>query len=314
MADSRPTYHGSLNGIDFNELAGSQQLTLGRGESRGVRVFHVPWDDRIAFLNAMLGTVAWVNGRLVQSVDAQRFPGYNILQAKTVDIVGAGPATFENNAAEFNHAQVTVNYGLETYEENQEEEEKVLATETINFVADALLMPEAGFKWDQYFYDYVAPQKRADGSYSAARWQRSDATFPDAGKPILQQIPKLMPTIQHSYTKLDLQVLPKAILSSVIGRVNNTDFPNTDPPTDGATPGGMLLFTGAQARRTITTKETKPYELTITMTERESPWNSVWNAGVGKWAVVTPPIYTGADFTPLMKYANMDNMIKTDVS
>jgi len=311
MADSRPTYHGTLNGIPFNELAGSQQLTLGRGESRGVRVFHVPWDDRVSFLNAMLGTFAWVNGLLVQSVGAQRFPGYDILQAKTVDIVGGGPATFENNAAEFNHAKITVNYGLESSEDNQTEEEKVLATETINFVAEALLMPEAGFKWTQYYYEYVAPTKRNDGSYTAPTWDRKQG-LADAGKPILQQIPKLMPTIQHSFTKLDLKVLPKAILSSVIGRVNNTDFPNTNPPTDGATPGGMLLFTGAQARRTITTKETKPYELTITMTERESPWNSIWNATAGKWAVVTPPVYQGADFTPLMKYANMDNLIKED--
>lgn len=311
MAD-RPTYSGTLNGISFNELPQSQQLTLGRGEARGVRAFHVPWGDRIKFLNAMLGTFAWVDGRLVQSIDAQRFPGYDILQARTVDIVGAGSADFADNVASWNHAQITVNYGLETFETNKEEEEKVLATETINFTAEALLMPEAGFKWDQYFYDYVSPQKRNDGSYSAAEWRRSNDGFADAGKPILQQIPKLMPTIQHSFTKLDLAVLPKAILSSVIGRVNNTFFPSTDPPTDGATPGGMLLFTGATARRTITTKEAKPYELTITMTERESPWNAIWNATAGKWAKVTPNIYQGADFTPLMKFANMDNLVKTD--
>ncbi len=40
-------------------------------------------------MNAMLGSSAWVNGQLQQSVDAERFPGYDILQAKTVGLTQA---------------------------------------------------------------------------------------------------------------------------------------------------------------------------------------------------------------------------------
>lgn len=308
MAD-RPTYSGVLNGVPFNELLNSPTFSLGDGSAKGQRVFHVPWGNRFLFTTAMLGSVAWVDGKLVRAADAQRFPGFDILEAANVDISGEGPANFANNQATFNHARIVVNYAPEEFEENKKEEEKVLATETLDFRAEALLMPEAGFKWGQYFYDFTPALKTASGVFTAPKWDRSDGTFDDAGKVILQQIPKLMPTINHMYTKLDLQKLPKAILSSVIGRVNKDDFPNTNPPTEGRTPAGQLLFTGATARRTITTKGVQPYELTIVLTERESPWNALWNAKATKWAVVEPNIYEPADFSPLTQFANMANLV-----
>ena len=234
---------GTFGTVRYRELEGSGKVTHTKERDSGTRKFHVDWDDRFLLMVYMVGgTTRMPDGRELSYTRPQTFPGYGALRATNVQVEGFGVMSNEIGDPTYPYAEVTVEYLQPESgdDDGDSEEERVLGTEELTFGGEMMIFEGGSFFWVE---------------------------SPLTNKPAMTQIPHFVPTIDHVYTRKEVNVLPRNILNSTFGKVNDDEFHTV--------PAGRLLFAGATARRKITVSGAQPYEMTYTLKER--PEGKEWN-------------------------------------
>jgi len=253
----------TLRGIPFTEVfeAGSMNLTIGRETDKlasvtiGIRVFDVPWTQRMDFVEALLGTNFAFDQVIINFRRAQKFPDFEVLKCNKVDIKGIGePSQDINGIIIYEKARIVATFVEEEEEDN--DLEKVLRSEELNFSVEAMQIPEHSVIWDV-----------SDGGNGVDR--------------VNAPMNILIPTIDHIFTINEIKKLPKQKLINTIGKVNNSVFPRNPPVNrkdiEGEpAPVGTVLFVGASSRKITTVEGEQPYQLTLTFRQRIIPWNFFW--------------------------------------
>jgi len=254
-----------LNGVTYTEFKGSPTLSLSNEDGQGTRILDCAWTDRFTLAEALLGTYLVVGGILISYSYPDTFPGYPTLVANNVAIAGLGEQSESVGVTEYPYARLTITYKPVEWEDGDEEEERVLSTEQYDFSVEFMEVPGFSYEWE-------------GGT--------------DDGKVIPQKIGMLVPMIDHTITRHNLDNLPKAEISARLGATNDDTFLGV-----GA---GMIIFAGASAQRKITTRGTKPYELTMVFKERPEVWNTMWNQTDRVWQSIDPNLYEIMDLDPLL--------------
>ncbi len=296
MATDFPDLNLILPGMTIScaELPDSCSLHFGKGGATGTRKFHVAWDDRFDFIEELIGGPVFENGELVGFSDPDTFPGRDELVSTRAHIEGVGALTRDSaGQPHYQAALVTIVYEVPESKksEGQDESERTLSTETLDFSAEYLLSPSKAFAWTQYTWG-VMP----DGSLGRIGGGASSG-------PVLAQTGILIPTIVHTFNKSDVAVLPYKLIRDTIGRMNSQPFPpDLNAGDERAILAGMLLFEGCSARRALTSRGQQNYELTLTFRERiVAGWDYILSPTDGKWTQVTPSPYREANFAGLLE-------------
>jgi hypothetical protein len=241
---------GSIGGIEYEEAAGSGEVTGGRAEITGTRIFHIDWKDSRNFFKALVGYTEVNNtagGTTFYLYSAQRFPGWNGLRCSDVKIVGLGKPENTNGMIVFPYAKVTA-----TYKFNKSDNDD---SDTATDDSEVIVRQEMDFTMDFFEYDRF-------GLY----WS--------GGIPIAEKIQekKRMPIIIHTYTESKVPNLlnKKTFTAARMGRVNLTEYRKVN--------AGKLLYMGAKATREITTDGAQAWQVTHTFHEKpDAVWNKVFN-------------------------------------
>jgi len=256
----------SIGGVTCTEVKGSPTLNATNDGATGGRVFDCEWGDRFTLLRALLGTYTIVGGVIVGYTYPATFPGFSSIVALSASIKGIGEQEDDGaNGAAYPLARLQVGYGPLEWDDTAEEDERVLSTEQYDFSGEFMEQAAFSYEWD-------------GGT--------------DNGTAIPQKIGMLVPTIDHTITRYNLNVLPKDEISARLGTVNDDEFLGVA--------ADHLLFIGASAQRSVTTSGTKPYELTMVFKERLEDWNTIFNQTDRVYQKVAPVIYGVADLTPLL--------------
>ena len=271
MAIDPADFKQTRAGINYIEMPDSGALKWATyGVVGGERKFIVPWEDRIDFVQEKIGHTEEIAGE-TQWVDAEGFPGYEGMRAKTASAVGYGKAgdDGERNSISFAYATVVIGYDIPQFSLDMGSD---LAAESIDFSGEFLRLPKQGFKW-----------KNADG-----------AGLP-ANEPLEESPGVIVPSQDLILEQARVPTLPRALIRDRIGKVNGAVFREEAI--------GTVLYLGASARRSTSATGALPYAIVHRFKVRTPGWNYAKRPGkttYGGWAEVTPPPYAFADFSTLV--------------
>lgn len=268
---------GTLNGINYDELDGSNTLQFSPDGIVGIRLFQIDWDDRIAFVEALLGYTNAM-GHLPIRTNAQQFPDYERLYCQNAGIKGHGLLDVAGQEARYDFARVTAEYRPWAYSssnaEDDDYDEDLEANmarweEVHEYGAEVLSIPGSEFFWA------VGPPGVAVDTPVGLFVAVTDYTFSSNAEPELRRV----------------------AIRNAVGKVN-------DAPWMGA-PAGYVLFLGASARRTVTSQGIGAWEITYRFRELGRSWNEFHGrvGGVTRWEAIQDehgnPPYASADYDTL---------------
>ena len=224
----------TLSGITYEELPGSGKFTYNPdGGHQGERLFLVDWGDRKAFHEALLGWTEPVGDLSVRFL-GQKFPGYDYLYCRQVNVEGVGELSQGADMASYPKAKVTATYTArnfgtstsDTDEDYDEEEEDALAhlTEEWDFSGEFLTLPDGSYCWS---FDL----ELVEGSVGILIGTADIALTSDA-EPLLR----------------------RDLIAAALGTVNSRTWYGFH--------AGYVLFLGASARRTTTVEGVSAWEIT----------------------------------------------------
>lgn len=228
--------------ITYNELEGSGKLTYrSEGGVVGERVFEVDWSDRLTFADELRGTV----GQVIKTRPAT-FPGLSWLYCVDVAVEGAGRVLGDSSVIAYDKAKVTARYEPGEFDEN---DDRLLVTESLEPSVEFLTMPSEGLFWDNAQEEPIAPEE-APG--------------------------KLRRELDWVYTKHEVLSLPASTLS-LLGYVNAASIKS---PTLGLTfAAETLLYHIKPLIREITTEGVQAWTVTYVFSYNGAGWNKYVRAG-----------------------------------
>jgi len=257
----------SLAGISYTVLPNSLHFNINRTGCKGQMKVHSAWSTRFALMQAFLGGPVYTSGGVLIGWTArQTFPDYPVMAVSAVDIAGFGVIDESSGTPVYPKAELTIDYEPPP-EDDGGDEPDVTATEELTFGGEFILHAEGTWNW-----------------LSGVK----------ADTPCMQQMSQLLPTIDHVFTRKNVMILPKTVLTAAIGKVNSAVFKGV--------PIGKMLFAGAHARREITASGERPYELTLTFKERTELWNAAYSPADKAWI----ELYAGGASTGIQPYYKSD--------
>lgn len=270
---------GTLNGINYEEIDGSNRLAYSPDGIVGTRIFQVAWDERIEFAQALLGYTNAV-GDLPIRTDAQTFPGYDRLYCRNATVVGLGQLDKTGQVARYDLATITAEYRPWSYSSSNVEDDDYDEDLEANMA-----------RWEEVHEYGVEVYSTASGEYY---WSADPAP---AGTPIPTPIGFVSGVTDYTYTSSAEPELRRAAIRARRGTVN-------DAAWMGA-PAGYVLFMGASARRTVTSEGVGAWEITYRFRELDHSWNEFHGriGGVTRWEAIEDehgnPPYASTDFGAL---------------
>ena len=268
---------GTLNGITYSELDGSNALQFSRDGITGRRLFLVDWGDRIAFCEALLGYTNAI-GHVPIRVDAQIFPDYDYLLCQDAQVEGIGQLDEVMGATTYNLAKVTAEYrpwqlgssNLEGDDELDEDLEAVLARyeQSVEWGCEVINMAGTSLYWS--------------------------AGHPRFGEAIDVPMCRYVPTANIVLTSDSEPEVRWAAIRACMGKISSGIW------FGFAT--GAVRFDGASARRVMTSQGVGAWEVTYRFACRERSWNMMlvgpnWYNVEDVWG--TPAPYASVSFNQL---------------
>ena len=266
---------GTLAGIAYTEIPGSNVLSYTPDGITGRRVFKVAWADRIAFCEELLGYTRSV-GHVPSRFYAQRWPDYERLycQDASIEPIGTIDETLDGQAT-YEEARITTEYrpwktGTTNAEEDEYDDE----------LEEAMGSFTQGADFSSEFISVAASSFRYADDHAAI----------DTPTGILSTC------IDHTLTSDQEPEVPFTAIRNCIGKLN-------DAVWFGSLIGHML-FVGASIRRTITAEGVGAWEISYRFRERiDATWNHVYSQGA--WRLIegtdppNDPPYGSASFRTL---------------
>lgn len=240
---------GTLLTVQFIEKEGSMSERIGEGGAEGRRVLFVRWNDRRLAMLELRGRTypdpSNPNNWLF--VYPLTFPGNSALQCKIVEVKGiAKIVDATNETINYQYAELTVTYRPSKMPNVNNQPPttiaQVIATLSFSATAEFIEIPDGRYFWASGAVDRVSSAKPG----------------------------KRVNLIEHTYEELSRPVLPQPEIRAAIGKINDADWEGVPKET--------LLFLGVDARKTISTDTTQPYNITWKFLERpKAPWNFVFD-------------------------------------
>jgi len=245
---------GEIDGIEYEELDGSLELRFSKDGATGTRNFHIDWNDRRSFAEALTGIYINGSGTVIQ-VPPKTFPGYDALKCQ--DVVVRGVKLNPDNSGGYLYARVDAVYSPDGKGGGGggggSNEQDSLLTEEMDAYYESIDAPEMQYFWND------------DGS---------DA--PESIKGAIRYV-----LIRHTIRDSKSPTNKKAIIQSKVGKINSDEFLGVA--------AGFLLYVGAQTRRTVLANGDDAYEIEHTFLERApntGDWNTHYHAETNGWSLV----------------------------
>ena len=263
---------GTLSGIDYDEMPGSNVLQYSPDGIVGTRQFQVDWDDRIEFCELLLGYTNAV-GHVPIRTEAQRFPDYTRLYCRYAVTEGVGELNAAGEVARYELARVRAEYRPWSYGSSNVEDDEYDEDLEANME-----------RWEES-HEYGVEMYSVSGS--DLYW--SDDPLVAIGSPM----GVLIGIVDYTFTSNAEPELLRDVIRATRGRIN-------DDTWMGA-PAGYMLFLGASARRTATSQGVNAWAITYRFRERTALWNAVLDGDT--WRLVEGPFgerpYRSANFSAL---------------
>ena len=266
-----------INGQVFWEAEGSCSLNYSDGKMTGTRTFFCAWAERNTALIALVGRSIRLQDGLIRWVKfPDRFPGWEILTAQSVEVKGVGKITKDADEAPlYDYAKLIVTYQIQEYPEANDNDEagQFAESETTAWHSEFITVPAGGVVWTPTGHE-------------------SD------NQPLLESTSFPVGIVDHRLIKRDLVVIPKATIAGVLNKTNDATYLGVAE--------GQLMFIGAEATKKTNAKGEKRYDVSYVLKERSIPWNYAWNPATGAFAKFQGAgtgvlVFPAADFTALDK-------------
>lgn len=258
---------GTLNAISYDELEGSGRLLYTPDGIVGHRVFVVDWDDRIEFCRALLGYTRAVGHTPVRT-RAQRYPGYDYLYCQRADCTGLGQAGAGAEMIGYSKAKVLAEYSpLNLGSSNSEDD---------SFDADE---EDSGLHLEEV-WDFAAGTVAVPGAHF---------TYSDTGESPYESVGVVVGTVELTLSSENEPELGKAAIRSCLGKVNAFAWYGASAE--------HVLFTGASARRVVTSEGERAWRVSYRFRERMVSWNKSLRGNT--WVELIPKPYGTTNFSVL---------------
>jgi len=247
---------GTLAGITFQEIVGSNAGDVARDTTERERGFLVDWSDKEAFMQALIGGVQRTgDGDFDYLVTLpERYEAGSLLRATGCHFEGIGPCGVDGNGLlQYQKAKITTRYApldAEDQEDGDEDTSGVWAREQCTGQTQMTPTPSWGLRWD-------SDNEHLDDSQVAA-------------------IPV---TTKHiTLTRYNVGVLPRDTFNAAEGLLNSTTF-------RGYT-AKKLLFQSWDYDYSVDVLGNKTkYTVVVHLLARTIPWDYMYRPGSG-WALV----------------------------
>jgi hypothetical protein len=264
-----------IKGISCKELRGSASMTVeNSGKTTAKRIFVCDWEDRTQFMYNLLGySTVDPDGKSIY-ISPLKYPGRYDLFCKNVNITGYGKIIgCDAENPQYEYAKIEASYdnsgsgGGGAGGEEEDEVEKVLNTLETTYGSEVIAFDGKNFYWD-YPYDSLLEFSKIDEKL---------------------QTYKLVPTIEHTYTKFKVPGIPYKQLQKA-GKINNAEFSGAKK--------GCLLFLGATTTPSWDAKtEQIVHTIKYKFKERKDyDWNMFYNTEFDIWCYIQN--FDGERYTP----------------
>ena len=261
----------TIEGITFAEQPGSGTFTIRDGKFVGVREFKIAWDDKGAFLLALLGGVS-VYGITRVTQRPQPFEEGSHFIALGADVEGFGTWTNDGTYITYREVLVKINYGIPDYDEKDDPDDPAVEPWIVlNFRSwtEQLVVPNYELEWAS---DNAPLPETISGGFPVCHGQLS-----------IEAINAVDPDFEA--------------LDGVRGKVNSDTFLGF-----GA---GTLLFGGYSKHQTVNVAgEYSGWTITAELAWRQYDWRYQYRPSTGVWEEVER-----ADGNPLFAEAAFTNLI-----
>ncbi|QGJ71057.1 Hypothetical protein PBC10988_27600 [Planctomycetales bacterium 10988] len=268
-----------MSEIQFAELNGSGLVQVSPRGMRGTRLFHVfDYGEASAFVESLLG-VTFTEEEVITRSSPAPFADGSPLYCTNARIEGLGQVEqdISGGPSYLGGAKVTANYETLTYDPDTESpsnpELGPYVSESLSIGGRSVALPREGFHW-------------SDG-----RPLSSSDRLPG----------KLLPQADYRLTRHKVPELPKALLFSMIGKVNANNFSDAAAET--------LLFLGADATRDHAGNGSEAWQIELHFRYEPLGHNNVFRSETGAFELVKTQVgdhklYPTADFTTLLPEAS----------
>lgn len=253
--------------VSYEEPDGSCSYSSTVGGRTGTRIFNCDWVDAFQLVKELRGGYRITPGNPYETPAV--FPYADDLFCSGVALVGFGKPGQSSNAEGiyiiYDKAKITATYAMNVFDYNPEDPE---AVEQENITVSAEMATISNYEWSG---DSVALE---------------DKLLPN----------KIESTTAFSVTKFHVSALPDTATEAVVGKVNSGVW-------RGRT-AEYVLFTGAEASRTITVDGAEDWEVTYNFLTKSHSWNKVYRDSSGNYEAVRTrtghdPIYETNSFATL---------------
>lgn len=228
-----------IDGIDYEELNGSGEISIDGEGLGGTRLFKVAWDDCMDFASALKRS-QWINmGGLLQFLDNVHkwtLPDGTLVGCSSVRINGLGPPSGDPNPA-YDFAIITATYSPRTFgfDVDSDDDEDIIGDLSLDYSCEFISSP------------------------------RSTYMEKDTSTIIQEPVGILLAVSELTLNMSDLTNVPYAGIRNCRGTLNDRNFRGASK--------GRVLFLGASTRRVRTALGLGSVDLLLRFKERSMNWN-----------------------------------------
>lgn len=251
--------------VAYEEYVGSPRFSGNGAELTARSTWRVNWSDiESLYLILFPGPIAGVPQLPLL------MPNSVVLRAENVDFEAEFDealivANDGNN--HYDKAKVTIQWKTIPFNQENPSTDQIL-TRRISVSGEFMTIPGWGCQWED--------EDNELSSGSAAGGSSVSVVNEDV------QAGKVLPIIEHHLTLHRVPSVPYALIRSLIGHVNETEFEGAEPET--------VMFGGAELQQTITSDGSQPWQIEMHFLEKiirqngeALGWNHAFDTKTGSW-------------------------------